>query len=77
MIKLNDEQITEIVVEDLKQSYITSLQFSHKDETAYADAQAIKRTLSYYMLPTDFNDWLYTLGETLHSSYYYNTERNK
>jgi hypothetical protein len=74
-IQMSDDQITNIVVHSLKESYLMSMHFSETDESALEDAKAIKHVLSYYMHKTEFDEWFDNLDK--HSKYYFAAKRNK
>jgi hypothetical protein len=74
-INMTEDQVHAIVVQDLKQSYMIAVSYSEKDEDAAKDAEALKRVLDYYMIPSEKEAFFDELDK--HSKHYFDTLRNK
>jgi len=75
VIEMTSDQVNAIVVNDLKQSYMTSTVFSEKDPEAAKDVEALKRVLEYYMVPSEREAFFNELDK--HSKHYFDIERNR
>jgi hypothetical protein len=74
-INMTDDQITAIVIQDLKQSYMICNNYVGQDEEARADIAALKRVLEYYMIPSEAKEFFSELDK--HSKHYFDVLRNK
>lgn len=75
VIEMTDDQVNAIVVNDLKQSYMISMVYAEKDPEAAKDAEALKRVLEYYMVPSERDAFFNELDT--HSKHYFDIERNR